>query len=439
MVKVNVIGGGLAGSECAYLLAKNGINVTLYEMKPHKKSEAHKSNNLGELVCSNSLKSKSITNACGLLKEEMRNFGSLMLEAANVSQVDAGQALAVDREKFSLYIIEKIKGLKNIQIVNEEVTSLDKFLKSGNITVIATGPLTSEKLSKYLKNAISEENLYFYDAEAPIIDAESIDMNVAYAMDRYGKLGEGDYLNLPMNKEEYYAFYNELVNAECANRHDFDKLLLFEGCMPIEEMAKRGEKTLTFGTLKPVGLEKDGKRSYAVVQLRPEDKEKKAYNLVGFQTSLKFGEQERVFRMIPGLQNAIFLRYGVMHKNTYINGGRLLNRNFSLKNMDNVYFAGQISGVEGYVESAASGMIVALDIISKVNGEILELGEETMLGSLSKYVSTENEDYQPMNANFGIIKKIENGPRSKKEKYELYAKRSLKKIKDIRERMSYLK
>ncbi len=439
MINVNVIGAGLAGCECAYILARNGINVKLYDMKPYKKSAAHKSDNFGELVCSNSLKSESITNACGLLKEEMRYFGSLMLEAADYARVEAGQALAVDREKFSLYITEKINRMDNIEVIHEEITDISSFITTGEKTVIATGPLTSDEFSESLKNFFNEDNLYFYDAAAPIIDADSINMSVAYRMDRYGKIGEGDYLNLPLNKEEYLNFYNALISAESASRHDFDKLLLFEGCMPVEEMAKRGEKTLTFGMLKPVGLEIDGKRSYAVVQLRAEDSRSKAYNMVGFQTSLKFGEQERIFRMIPGLENAVFLRYGVMHRNTYINGSKLLNSNFSLKSNDNIYFAGQISGVEGYVESAMSGMIVALDIIAKENNDILKLEDLSIMGALSKYISTENKDYQPMNANFGIIRGLDTRIKDKKLKYEMYAKRSLENIKVIREKMNYLK
>ena len=441
MKVINIIGAGLAGCEAAYLLARNNIKVRLYEMKPNKKSKAHKSDNFAELVCSNSLKSNSLTNACGLLKEEMRKFGCLMLEAAEVSKVEAGQALAVDREKFSKYITEKIKYNENIEIIYNEVRDITEFINKNEIVIVATGPLTSDYLSYSLRKFLDEENLYFYDAAAPIVDADSIDMSVAYRMDRYGSLGEGDYLNLPMNKQQYFNFYNALINAESANRHDFDKLLLFDGCMPIEEMAKRGEKTLTFGMLKPVGLNnpKIQEKNYAVVQLRAEDEEKKSYNLVGFQTSLKFSEQDRVFKMIPGLENAVFLRYGVMHKNTYINGGKLLNSNFALKENSNVYFAGQISGVEGYVESAASGMLVALDIIAKENKDKFNLDNDTMMGSLSKYISTENKDFQPMNANFGIIKSLEENIKDKKQKYEMYAKRSLEKIDVIRKNMNYFK
>ena len=441
MTKVNIIGAGLAGCECAYILARNNIEVSLYEMKLVKKSEAHKLDTLAELVCSNSLKSSELTNACGLLKEEMRSFGSLMLEAAEHSKVDAGKALAVDREKYSEYVTNKIKQMENIHIISEEVKDINEFIKNGEITIIATGPLTSDDLSNSLKDILDEENLYFYDAAAPIVSADSINMNIAYRMDRYSEPGVGDYLNLPMNKEQYFNFYNELINAESAKRHEFDKLLLFEGCMPIEEMAKRGEKTLTFGMLKPVGLNnpKTNEKNYAVVQLRAEDLENKAYNLVGFQTSLKFSEQERVFKMIPGLENAVFLRYGVMHKNTYINGAKILNRDFSMKKNDKIYFAGQISGVEGYVESAASGMIVALNILAKINNKNIYFASTTMMGALSKYISTENKDYQPMNANFGIIDSLEEKIKDKKKKYEMYAQRSLEEIKKIRESVDFIK
>ncbi len=436
---VNVIGAGLAGCECAYILARNNIKVRLYEMKPNKKSAAHKSDSFAELVCSNSLKSMAITNACGLLKEEMRHFGSLFLEAADKAKVDAGQALAVDRDVFSSYITRKIKENENIEIVYGEVTDINRFISNGEKVVICTGPLTSEDLVASLKNVLNEENLYFYDAAAPIVDGDTIDMSVAYKMDRYGTLGEGDYLNLPMDKEQYFNFYNELINAESASRHEFDKLLLFEGCMPIEEMAKRGDKTLTFGMLKPVGLDCNGKKNYAVVQLRKEDEGGKAYNLVGFQTSLKFKEQDRVFKMIPGLEDATFLRYGVMHKNTYINGGKVLNRDFSLKKYPNIYFAGQISGVEGYVESAASGMIVAINIIANKNSEHFYLSDVTIMGALCRYISTENKDYQPMNANFGIIQGLDTKIKDKKQKYEMYAKRSIEYIESVRESMNYFK
>lgn len=413
---VNVIGAGLAGCECAWILAKNGIKVKLYEMKPIKKTEAHKSDNFAELVCSNSLKSDEITNACGLLKKEMQMLGSIFVEAAHKTRVEAGQALAVDREKFAEYITDKIKNDNNIEIIYEEVDDVEKL---EGITVIATGPLTSKPLLENISKLVGEEKLYFYDAEAPIVSADSIDMNIAYRMNRYGKIGEGDYLNLPMTKDEYFSFYNALITAEEAPRHDFDKLVLFEGCMPIEQMAKRGEKTLVFGPLKPVGLQNPNteEKPYAVVQLRSENKENTMYNLVGFQTSLKFGEQKRVFGMIPGLQNATFERYGVMHKNSYINSSKILDNKFCMKENSNIYFAGQISGVEGYVESAASGMMVAYNILNKIKGTCVEFPDTTMLGSLAKYISTENKHFQPMNANFGILKPLDVKIKDKKERY----------------------
>ena len=417
---VNVIGAGLAGCECAYILAQNGIKVKLYEMKPKYRSEAHKSDNFAELVCSNSLKSDSITNACGLLKKEMEILNSLFVKVAKETRVPAGQALAVDRDKFSENITEVIKKNENIKIIYEKVDDLSKL---NGIIVVATGPLTDKVLFKNIQTMVGNDSMYFYDAAAPIVEADSINMDIGYVMDRYGGVGDGDYINLPMNKTQYTAFYNELINAKEAPRHDFDKVVLFEGCMPIEHMAKRGEKTLVFGPLKPVGLDnpKTGEKNYAVVQLRAENESKTLYNLVGFQTSLTFGEQARVFRMIPGLENAVFARYGVMHKNSYINGGNILDNNFCMKENGNIYFAGQISGVEGYVESAASGMIVAYSIISKIKGKKNIFPETTMLGSLAKYISTKNNNFQPMNANFGILKPLEEKIRDKKEKYQKLA------------------
>ena len=413
---VNVIGAGLAGCECAWILSQNGIKVKLYEMKPNKKSEAHVSDNFAELVCSNSLKSESLTNACGLLKKEMQILDSLFVEAALNTRVEAGQALAVDRNMFSEYITSKIKNEKNIEIIYDEVENVEDL---EGFTVIATGPLTSKALLENIGKMIGEEELYFYDAEAPIISADSINMDIAYRMDRYGNVGQGDYLNLPMTKDEYFTWYNELVNAESAPRHEFDKLILFEGCMPIEEMAKRGEKTLVFGPLKPVGLENPNntEKPYAVVQLRSENTNNTMYNMVGFQTSLKFGEQKRVFSMIPGLENAVFERYGVMHKNSYINSSKILDNKFCMKDNNNIYFAGQISGVEGYVESAASGLMVAYNIINRLKGKDISFPDTTIIGSLAKYISTENKHFQPMNANFGIIKPLEVRIKDKKEKY----------------------
>lgn len=451
--KVNIIGAGLAGCECAYILAKNGIKVRLYEMKPNFKSEAHKSDEFAELVCSNSLKSELITNACGLLKKEMEMLGSLFIEAAYNAKVPAGQALAVNRDIFSKYITKKIKENENIEVVYEKVKSLNDI---DGIKVIATGPLTDSVLMNSLKDKIGQEDLYFYDAAAPIISSDSIDMNIAYWGDRYeqerkrnesidewkeriSKISKSDYLNLPMNKEEYERFCNELVNAEVVTLHDFEKKDIFEGCMPIEVMAKRGIDTLRFGPLKPVGFTdlRTGSRPYANVQLRMENVEGKSFNIVGFQTNLKFGEQKRVFSLIPGLKNAIFERYGVMHKNTYINGGKLLDNNFCLKKDNTIYFAGQISGVEGYVESAASGMMVAYSIIERFNGSELVFPEDTMLGSLAKYVSTENVNYQPMNANFGIIKPLDRKIKDKKQKYTAIANISLDSIERFKNSKSW--
>ena len=451
--KVNIIGAGLAGCECAYILAKNGIKVRLYEMKPNFKSEAHKSDEFAELVCSNSLKSELITNACGLLKKEMEMLGSLFIEAAYNAKVPAGQALAVNRDIFSKYITKKIKENENIEVVYEKVKSLNDI---DGIKVIATGPLTDSVLMDSLKDKIGQEDLYFYDAAAPIISSDSIDMDIAYWGDRYeqerkrnesidewkeriSEISKSDYLNLPMNKEEYERFCNELVNAEVVTLHDFEKKDIFEGCMPIEVMAKRGIDTLRFGPLKPVGFTdlRTGSRPYANVQLRMENVEGKSFNIVGFQTNLKFGEQKRVFSLIPGLKNAIFERYGVMHKNTYINGGKLLDNNFCLKKDNNIYFAGQISGVEGYVESAASGMMVAYSIIERFNGRELVFPEDTMLGSLAKYVSTENVNYQPMNANFGIIKPLDRKIKDKKQKYTAIANISLDSIERFKNSKSW--
>lgn len=426
---VNVIGAGLAGTECAYILASYGVKVKLYEMKPKKRSDAHKTNDFAELVCSNSLKSEQITNACGLLKKEMQMLGSLMVEAAYNSKVEAGQALAVDRGKFSEYATEKIKENENIEVVYDEVTSLDIFDLSKEIVVIATGPLTSDALSESISKFIGEEKLYFYDAAAPIVLKDSLDMNKIYRMDRYGTLGEGSYLNAAMTEEEYNKFYDILISAESAIAHEFDKRDFFEGCMPIEEMARRGKQTLLFGPLKPVGLsKKEGIKPFAVLQLRAENKEETMYNLVGFQTSLKFGEQLRLFKSIPGFENAEFVRYGVMHRNTYINGPKILDNMFRMKNSPNVFFAGQISGVEGYVESAASGLMVAYNILAEMNNKRVDWKPETILGSLSKHVSLENKDYQPMNANFGIVQPLDRKIKDKKMKYEEYAKRSIKEM-----------
>ena len=415
MQYINVIGGGLAGSEAAYQIAKRGIKVRLYEMKPIKFSPAHSNENLAEIVCSNSLKSNLLTNACGLLKEELRRLDSLLVKCADETAVPAGQALAVDRDEFSKLVTKKIEENENIEIIKEEVTTIPN-----GITIIATGPLTSDALSSEIAKLTGEEKLFFYDAAAPIVTKESIDMNNAFTADRYGK-GDSDYINCPMTKEEYELFYNELINAEVTNKHEFEKGNLFEGCMPIEEMARRGSQTLKYGPLKPVGFDK---KYYAVVQLRQDNKEGTLYNLVGFQTNLKFGEQKRVFSMIPALKNAEFVRYGVMHRNTYINAPKLLDNTFNLKGTK-IFFAGQISGVEGYVESIASGMVAAINAVQMIEKkEKIVFSEETIIGALSTYISTENKNFQPMNANFGILncdKKI----KDKVQKYTYLAERSL--------------
>ena len=357
---VTIIGGGLAGCEAAYQIAKRGIKVKLYEMKPTAFSPAHNNTNLAEIVCSNSFKSNSITNACGLLKEELRRLDSLLIKIADETSVPAGQALAVDREKFSKKVTEVIEANPNIEVIREECTKIDP---SNGIVIIATGPLTSEKMSEQIVKITGEEKLFFYDAAAPIIEKESINFDIAFYGDRYGKEGDSSYINLPMNKEEYESFYNELVNAEVVTLHDFEKKEIFEGCMPIEIMAKRGIDTIRFGPLKPVGFTnpRTGEKPYAIIQLRQDNTNGTLYNMVGFQTNLKFGEQKRVFSMIPGLKNAEFVKYGVMHRNTFINSPELLDNTYNLKSNRNIYFAGQITGVEGYVESIASGMVAGLN------------------------------------------------------------------------------
>ena len=423
-MEVLVVGGGLAGCETAYYLAQQGIKTTLVEMKPKKFTPAHESDNLAELVCSNSLKSNDYyANACGLLKEEMRRIGSLIIEAGDATSVPAGSALAVDRERFSSYITNKIKTHPNITVISEEITEIpstaDKYV------VIATGPLTSDKLSEAIQKEFGKD-LHFYDASAPIVSADSIDMERAFTGDRYGK-GTGDYINCPMNKEEYYAFVEELLKAEKAHVHAFEKGEIFEGCMPIEVMASRGVDTLRYGTLKPVGLaDEEGKRPYAVLQLRKENENGTAYNLVGFQTNLKFPEQKRVFSMIPALKNADFLRYGVMHRNTFIHSPSVLNRNFSVKNNQRLFFAGQITGVEGYVESAVSGLLSAIAIADEILGrKPFVLDDRTVCGALQTYIATPNKDFQPMNANFGILAPLPVRIKDKKERYKTLALRAL--------------
>ena len=430
--EVLVIGGGLAGSEAAYYLARHGIKTTLVEMKPKKFTPAHESENYGELVCSNSLKSNDVyANACGLLKEEMRRLGSMIIEAADATKVPAGAALAVDREKFSAYITEKLKNCPNLTLRSEEVFAIpDTEKDGGRYVIIATGPLTADALSEDIKR-FTGGGLHFYDASAPIISADSVDMSRAFTGDRYGK-GTGDYINCPMTKEEYYAFVDELLAAEKAELHEFEKREIFEGCMPLEVMASRGRDTLRYGTLKPVGLfDEDGKRPYAVLQLRKENAEGTTYNLVGFQTNLKFPEQKRVFSMIPALKNAEFLRYGVMHRNTYIQSPDVLNRDFSVKNKERIIFAGQITGVEGYVESAASGLLAAIHLTDKLlkrKGYVFD--ERTVCGALETHISTPVKDFQPMNANFGILTSLPVRIKDKKERYKALAERALEALQE---------
>ena len=434
---INVIGAGLAGCEAAYQAAKRGVKVKLYEMKPSKFTPAHHNPKFAELVCSNSLRSDELSNAIGVLKAELRKMDSIIMEAADANRVAAGSALAVDREKFSSYITDKILNHPNIEVINEEVTKIN----SDEITVIASGPLTSETLSEYIRSEIGLGNLHFFDAAAPIVDFASVDMDKAFFASRYNK-GDADYINCPMNEEEYKAFYNELITAEEAELHEFDKenqkLTVFEGCMPVEVMAKRGYETLLYGPMKPVGIEHPITKEnyYAVVQLRKENNDGTMYNLVGFQTHLKFPEQKRVFSMIPGLENATFLRYGVMHRNTYLNSPGILDSSYSLKSNPKVFFAGQMTGVEGYIESASSGFVAGL------NAAMLALGEEqidfsnkTVIGALSHYVSTGSlsGNFQPMNANFGIVAPLEYKVKGgKKFRNEEIAKRALNYIDELK-------
>ena len=445
---ITVIGAGLAGCEAAYQIAKRGIKVKLYEMKPIKYSEAHSNENFAEIVCSNSFKSNLLTNACGLLKEELRRLDSLLIKIADETRVPAGQALAVDREIFSKKVTCELEKNEFIEIIRKEIVDIESLAKEG-IVIIATGPLTSEGLAKNIGKITGEDKLYFYDAAAPIVNKDSINFKIAFYGDRYSQEKKKDesieewkkrlaiqekdeqsYINLPMNQDEYEKFWNELVKAEVVTLHDFEKREIFEGCMPVEIMAKRGIDTLRFGPLKPVGFDdpRTGRRPYALVQLRQDNKQASIYNIVGFQTNLKFGEQKRVFQMIPGLEEAEFIKYGVMHRNTYINSSKLLDETYNLKNNNNVYFAGQITGVEGYVESISSGMVSAINAVNQIKGkeEKIIFSENTVIGALSKYISTPNERFQPMNANFGILPELEGKKiKDKKERYAKLAERSL--------------
>ena len=444
---IKIIGGGLAGSEAAYQIAKRGIKVKLYEMKPDKFTEAHSNKNLAEIVCSNSFKSNLHTNACGLLKEELRKLDSLLIRIADETQIPAGQALAVDRELFSQKVTEELEKNPLIEIIHQEVTEIERIAEKG-IVIIATGPLTSEVLSKEISKITGEDKLHFYDAAAPIVTKESIDFNIAFFGNRYeqekGKdetiddwkerlhKQEASYINLPMNKDEYEKFVEELINAEVITLHEFEKREIFEGCMPVEVMAKRGKDTLRYGPLKPVGFDdpRTGKRPYAVIQLRQDNELGTIYNIVGFQTNLKYGEQKRIFGMIPGLQNAEFVKYGVMHRNTYINSTKLLDNTYNFKDNKNIYFAGQITGVEGYVESISSGMVSALNAVAQIKNESrIEFSNLTMIGALAKYISTANDKFQPMNANFGIIPELPKRIKDKKIKYGMLADRAIENLK----------
>ena len=430
MKTVTVLGAGLAGSECAWQLAKRGINVKLIEMKPVKMTPAHTSPNFAELVCSNSLRSDELTNAVGLLKAEMRAMGSLIMESADANKVAAGGALAVDREGFSKYITEKLKSLPNVEVVSAEATEIPE----GEV-VIATGPLSSDAIAEKIAALCPDSDLHFYDAVAPIVTLESVDMDSAFFASRYDK-GTADYVNCPMDKDEYLAFVEELTHAKEAEVHGFDDGGVFEGCMPVEVMARRGVDTLRYGPLKPVGLidPRTGRENYAVVQLRRDNADGTIYNIVGFQTHLTWGEQKRVFSMIPALRNAEFVRYGVMHRNTYLNSPKLLDRYYRLRTDGRISFAGQMTGVEGYVESAASGMLVGIETAARVLGmEPVDFPQETAIGALSLYVSGGSVgDFQPMNVNFGIISPLGCRVKVKRNKNAEISKRSLEIIESLK-------
>ncbi|TCI27445.1 FADH(2)-oxidizing methylenetetrahydrofolate--tRNA-(uracil(54)-C(5))-methyltransferase TrmFO [Exiguobacterium sp. SH3S2] len=431
--RVTVIGAGLAGSEAAWQLAKRGIQVDLYEMRPVRQTPAHHTDQFAELVCSNSLRANGLQNAVGVLKEEMRTLDSLILKAADTASVPAGGALAVDRHDFAGFVTDTLKNHPLVTVHNEEI----KQIPDG-VVIMATGPLTSPDLSASLKAFTGEDYLYFYDAAAPILDGETIDREKVYLKSRYDK-GEAAYLNCPMTEEEFNLFYEELVKAEVVPLKEFEKEIYFEGCMPFEVIAQRGKKTLLFGPMKPVGLEdpKTGKRPFAVVQLRQDNSAGTLYNLVGFQTHLKWGEQKRIIQLIPGLENAEIVRYGVMHRNTFINSPSLLKPTYQARTRDTLFFAGQMTGVEGYVESAASGLLAGINAAKMVAGEeLLVLPRETMLGSMAHYITTtDGKHFQPMNANFGLVPSLEDAPKKmkKQERYERYANRALETIQQYKE------
>ena len=431
MNKVNVIGLGLAGSEAVYQLAKRGILVDAYEMKPTKFSPAHESENFAEIVCSNSFKSDDLGTASGCLKAEMRELDSLILKCAEKTKVPAGSALAIDRDKFSELVTIEIKKLKGVTIHTEEVTKIDLTFP----TIIATGPLTSDALSNEIIKLLGEDNLHFFDASAPIIDGSTIIKEKTFTAGRYGK-GESDYINCPMNKDEYYTFIDELVAAEKIELHSFEKKEIFDGCMPVEVMASRGRDTLRFGPLRPVGLlDNDGNRPYAVVQLRKESTENELYNIVGFQTNLKFGEQKRVFSLIPALKDAEFVKYGVMHRNSYICAPKYLNADFSVKGYDGLYIAGQLSGVEGYMESTASGLVAGIALANKMLGKsIAMLPKTTIIGAVVNYLTTASAvNFQPMNANFGILPPLDEKIKDKALKKLAYSNRAINDLKAYKE------
>ncbi|MBC1520784.1 FADH(2)-oxidizing methylenetetrahydrofolate--tRNA-(uracil(54)-C(5))-methyltransferase TrmFO [Listeria aquatica] len=430
---VNVIGAGLAGSEAAWQLAKRGVKVHLYEMRPVKQTPAHHTDKFAELVCTNSLRANGLTNAVGVIKEEMRMLDSIIIKAADRASVPAGGALAVDRHEFSGYVTEQVKNHPLVTVFNEEVTAIPD-----GPTIIATGPLTSEALAEEIRKVTGEDYLYFYDAAAPIIEKDSIDMEKVYLKSRYDK-GEAAYLNCPMTQEEFTAFYEALISAETAELKSFEKEVFFEGCMPIEVMAKRGIKTMLFGPLKPVGLEdpKTGKRPYAVLQLRQDDAAGTLYNMVGFQTHLKWGEQKRVFQMIPGLENAEIIRYGVMHRNTFINSPKAMQSTYQLKTRKDLFFAGQMTGVEGYVESAASGLAAGINAARFVSSEEpIVFPRESAIGSMANYItSTNTKTFQPMNVNFGLFPELPEKIRAKQERNAKLAERALAAIKSVAEEL----
>ena len=433
MKELNVIGAGLAGSEAAWQAAQAGVAVNLYEMRPKKSTEAHHTNNFAELVCTNSLRGNNLTNAVGVLKEEMRRLDSVIITSADKTAVPAGGALAVDRDDFSELVTKRVKEHPLVTVIEEEITEIPE-----GITVIATGPLTSEPLSKAIQAFNGSEGFYFYDAAAPIVDKSTINMDKVYLKSRYDK-GEAAYLNCPMNEEEFYAFREALVNAEVAPLKEFEKEKFFEGCMPIEVMAGRGPKTMLFGPMKPVGLEdpKTGKRPYAVIQLRQDNAAASLYNIVGFQTHLKWGEQKRVFRMIPGLEEAEFVRYGVMHRNSFMNSPELLQQTYQSKKREDLFFAGQMTGVEGYVESAASGLMAGINAAKLAKGEApIIMPQETTIGSMAYYIThAEGKHFQPMNANFGLLPELPERIRDKKSRYEALANRALAALEKAKEQL----